>query len=228
MDGGWLRCICVGGHQSSGLPFFDPHTSAVDYTYLSDPRAPLDTAYVVPHLNPASGSGTPDISGDGWTAVWQANNGTAALATLKSQLQVGDVVRFYKYGDTTDHRNPELARKPTLSSSSPISGANVQVVDNWSAGQTGKTGQHSFDDFSAWATGGNVHSAIISRLNSQFVTTNVPSSLQGWGLGDWTSLSGAAADAITEQCFGLTSFPADTANLRVATVWQRFRKTATR
>jgi hypothetical protein len=50
----------------AGLPFFDAHANPFDYTDLGNPRTPQDLGYAVPHLNPNSGSGTPDLAGDGW------------------------------------------------------------------------------------------------------------------------------------------------------------------
>src|ERR1043165_1389038 len=168
----------------AGLPFFDAHSSPVDYTSGSNPTQPQDAGYVVPHLNPNAGSGTSDLSGDGWTAAWTGSS----MATLKSQLQVGDVVRIYKFGNTAESSFLSgLAAAHSFVVVS-VSGSNVQVVDNWSGAQIGK---HSFDDLSSWTSSGNFQSAIVSRINTSFVSSNVPQDLKGWGIGDWSGIGTA-------------------------------------
>ncbi|MFZ1961963.1 MAG: choice-of-anchor D domain-containing protein, partial [Roseiarcus sp.] len=106
---------------------------------------------------------------------------------------MGDVVRVYEAGDINeaDTLNGSFAAHSFIVYS--ISGSNIEVIDNWSAGSTGVIGIHSINDIiNAFAPNGNFQSAIVSRINSSYVAENVPNTIQGWGIGNWSLINTAA------------------------------------
>ncbi|HWA22919.1 MAG TPA: CARDB domain-containing protein [Caulobacterales bacterium] len=181
-----------GVSNLAGVPFFDTR----DMT-LSTPLSIWDGGsggYVVPH------SSAPNTAGDGWSVVSLANY---SVSTIAANVQVGDIVRVYKAGNTTEAsflNGQAVAHSFVVVG---VSGGDVQVVDNWSGGVIS---QHSWSNITnAFASGGSFQYANISRIDSAYISANLPSTLQGWGDGDWSSLGSSQQANIVIDDLTVTS-----------------------
>jgi hypothetical protein len=171
----------------AGVPFFD----LTDKTTNGDPRLPQDVLYSVPR------SSSSNTVGDGWTTLSVSGSvNINSVATLKSILQPGDIVRVYGFGNTTETSakvdGKFLAHEFIVVSNA---GGNVQVVDNWSSSSLNYNTQdkivlHSFDLITnAFASGGLFNSAYVSRIDPSFVTSNFDqNTLAGHGFGNFSNI----------------------------------------
>jgi VCBS repeat-containing protein len=188
----------------AGLPFFE----LSDETTNGDPRVIQDPAigFVVPH-SPGIASGTADEPGDGWSNVPSPTTGSpriTSVSQLESVLQVGDVVRIYRAGDTLEQDSDAQGTAAHSFIVVSTTGGNIQVVDNWQYGTT--ISEHSFQDIvTAWTVNGQFDAAFVSRINSAYVIANVnQNNLQGNGFGSssiWTALATNHAPAANNDSY---------------------------
>ena len=180
----WSESGCAafvsGVTNLAGAPFFSQGANILN----GDPTLPLDVAYKVPH-SPGKYSGVDNIAGDGWVPVDVSANATA----LADALQPGDVVRVYLAGNSGEHSllgdNDFGAHSFIVTE---VNGDQITVVDNWN-GTT--IDEHSYWDIvAAFAPNGYFQAAFVSRIDQDWVDENIPSTLQGNGVGnvDWEDL----------------------------------------
>jgi Ca2+-binding RTX toxin-like protein len=185
--GSWTKDGCAafvwGVTNLAGLPFYDLSNE----TFANDPRRPgdPDQGYVVPH------SWAPNTAGDGWDYYTDYTS----IDRLATFLQPGDVVRIYKYGvpgepSADDQGHAEAHSFIVVSNENGL----VQVADNWFGDYLSI---HSLADMASWTsnhgTSGNFDAVIVSRINQDWVSQNVPQTIRGDGLGDFSSIQAAAA-----------------------------------
>jgi Ca2+-binding RTX toxin-like protein len=156
----------------AGLPFFDLGKSG-------PANQPPDVNYEVPH------TGAANRAGDGWFVASTSND----VSTLANMFKPGDVVRVYDYGDTSETRDTDgdglLGHSFIVVS---VAGGVIKVVDNWSLDD--RIVLHNWTDITAkMAPGGKFQSAFVSRIDQDWVDDNVPNTIRGLGLGDWSGIS---------------------------------------
>lgn len=182
----WSSGGCVafvwGVSNLAGVPWYTNHTTGGfngNATVGNNPLTPDDKPYFVPHTHYNI-----NVPSDGWAS---ATSYTTAVS-LKANLQIGDVVRVYKSGNTTE-ASFDSSSHPAAHSFvvTGVSGGQVLVTDNWNGHSIS---EHNFNDIAAaYAAGGSFQSAFITRLDTAWVSSNVTHTLQGWGTGDFSALS---------------------------------------
>jgi hypothetical protein len=193
----WTNDGCAaftwGVGNLAGIPFYDLQ----DNTTSGDPTKPFDKAYFVPHTpaNAGAGNTSPNATGDGWLVVSSTTTSVSALAGI---LQPGDIVRVYKAGVPLE---PSFSGADAAAHSfivSSVSGSNVSIIDNWhhSAQNSAFISEHSWNVLtSAFAPNGSFDSVIVSRIDPDWVASHSQyNTVQGFGYGDWSSLTTSPPD----------------------------------
>lgn len=190
--------FCWAVSNLAGLPFFD----LSDATFNGDPRTAVydgsvrdnGKGFYVPH------SGADNTGGDGWSPLAPITS----IATMESELQVGDIVRIYKYSDPDGKTSP-LDGHEFIVVNLNGGGGNIQVVDNWQhTGTEHYITQHSISVITtspSWVSNGQLGAIYISRIDPNYLAANnfPTNTLKGWGYGNdatWNSLSGGLPDLL--------------------------------
>lgn len=161
----------------AGLPFFN----LANYTINNNPLSVQDRSLSVPH------SGSSNLAGDGWLLAWSG----ASAASLRNNVQAGDIVRVYHAGNSHEHwglgdwagTGSHYGAHSFIVES--VSNGVVTVIDNWQ----GAVRSHSLDDIiSYYAPRGSFQNAYVSRVDTAWVAANVGSGISGNGYGNFSSI----------------------------------------
>lgn len=172
---GWTADGCVmltyAISNLAGLPFFN----LANYTIGGNPLSVQNVGLSVPH-SPGEYSGVNNIGGDGWSNI---GGDIPSVATLRANLQPGDIVRVYHSGNPNEHSyqgnwsgdGSQYGAHSFIVES--VSGSTIMVIDNWG----GNVSRHNFNEVVAYyARNGQFQSAFISRIDSSW---SVPNTLPG-------------------------------------------------
>ena len=186
VGGRWLRSFRLGRYQPRGPPLFRPNR----YDNKWGP-ASISGCSIYSSTSPDIASGLAQEPGDGWLNVPDPISGSPSITSvteLDSVLEVGDVVRVYKSGNTAE-LSEDSAGNPIAHSFIVISNdnGNVMVADNWNEVSIEV---HPLSDITnSWAPNGQFAAAFVSRINVAVATNPVDvnqTTLQGNGFGNAT------------------------------------------